>query len=226
LAAGKSFVLYNGIDLDRFRPREPTGSIHGELGLPPSYRLVGGIGQLVMRKGLDVWLDCAAHIATRQPDVHFLIVGERNSQKDEARRFEDRLRERAEERPLRGRVHFLGLRWDVDRLLNELCILVHAARQEPLGRVLLEAGAAGTAVVATDVGGTSEIFPSHHSAALLVPPGDGAALARAAIDLLTDGSRRKNQSRAARRRMEQQFDVLDAGRQLVSHYESVRSGSH
>jgi len=50
--------------------------------------------------------------------------------------------------------------------------LLHGARQEPLGRVLLEAAASHVAVIATDVGGTSEIFDSHdsqhHHAAILI----------------------------------------------------------
>ena len=61
---------------------------------------------------------------------------------------------------------------------------MHPARQEPLGRVLLEAAAAGVAVVATDVGGTREIFPPEADAARLVPPDDADALAAAMLELL------------------------------------------
>ena len=81
----------------------------------------------------------------------------------------------AQEPPLAGRVHFLGTRNDVSRLLPECALLVHAARQEPLGRVLLEAAACGLAVVATDVGGTREIFPSEAEGAVLVPADDAGA---------------------------------------------------
>ena len=63
---------------------------------------------------------------------------------------------------------------------------MHPARQEPLGRVLLEAAAAGVAVVATDVGGTPEIFPPDSESARLVPPDDAAALAAAMLELLDD----------------------------------------
>ena len=64
----------------------------------------------------------------------------------------------------------MGVRSDVDRMLGEATLLVHPARQEPLGRVLLEAAAAGIAVVTTTVGGTREIFPPDRNAAILVPP--------------------------------------------------------
>ena len=61
LAAEKTHVLYNGVDLDEFRPRPPTGYLHRELGLPPDAQLIGTIGQIGLRKGQDVLLRAAAH---------------------------------------------------------------------------------------------------------------------------------------------------------------------
>ena len=66
------------------------------------------------------------------PDVHWLVVGERTSRKDEARVLEENFYRHAAEPPLAGRVHFLKTRDDVSRLLPECTLLVHAARQEPL----------------------------------------------------------------------------------------------
>ena len=103
-------------------------------------------------------LRAAAQIADRMPNAHYVIIGQRHSEKTESRQFERDLLD-ASARALVGRVHFLGRRNDVGRLLAELTLLAHPARQEPLGRVLLEAVAAGVAVVATAVGGTPEIFP-------------------------------------------------------------------
>jgi len=72
-------------------------------------------------------------------------------------------------------VHWLGDRDDLPQLYNEFDLLVHCAHQEPLGRVLLEAAAAGVPIVATDVGGTSEIL-QHGQSALLVPAKNAEAL--------------------------------------------------
>ena len=85
-------------------------------------------------------------------------------------------------------------------LLAELTLLVHPARQEPLGRVLLEAAAAGVPVVATDVGGTREIF-SDDEAELIVPD-DVAALAAAIERMLADESLRRRRGAAASRAFE------------------------
>ena len=220
IAGERTHVLYNGIDLDEFQPRQPTGYLHRELGLPSNAQLIGTIGQIGLRKGQDVLLRAAAQIADRLPDVHYLFVGERNSEKAESRQFEHDLRGAASG-PLVGRVHFLGRRNDVGRLLGELTLLAHPARQEPLGRVLLEAAAAGVAVVATAVGGTPEIFPPGSGAAQLVPPGDAAALAAAMLELLGDRELRHRLAVAARRRAEEQFDIRMTVGHLLGHYEAA-----
>jgi glycosyltransferase involved in cell wall biosynthesis len=221
LAAEKCVVINNGVDLDQFRRRPATGYIHRELGLPPNVRFCAIIGQLGLRKGTDVALAAALQLAEKQPDVHWLVVGERNSNKDESREFEQSLKSTANKLPLADRVHFLGPRADVDQLLPECDLLVHAARQEPLGRVLLEAAASGTPIVATDVGGTREIFPSEAAGAILVPVDDPATLADSALAVVGDENRRKSLAAAGRRRAEAAFDIRVAANHLVEQYYSV-----
>jgi glycosyltransferase involved in cell wall biosynthesis len=107
--------------------------------------------------------------------------------------------------------------------MAECVLLVHAARQEPLGRVLLEAAACGLAVVATDVGGTREIFPRNLNCAAIVPPNDSLVVADAVIRLLRDDPLRRMLANAARRRVEQAFDIRHAADRLVDQYVEVLS---
>jgi glycosyltransferase involved in cell wall biosynthesis len=219
--AKRCSVIYNGVDLEEFRPRPPSGYLHRELGLPPTARLMATIGQLGLRKGTDVVLSAALQVAPDVPTAHWLIVGERTSNKDESREFEELLCSLAKEPPLAGRVHFLGSRGDVPRLLNECELLIHAARQEPLGRVLLESAASGLAAIATEVGGTREIFPAENAGALLVPADNRLAMADALLAALRDNGRRQALGAAARRRAEEAFDVRLAAARLVELYENV-----
>jgi glycosyltransferase involved in cell wall biosynthesis len=106
-------------------------------------------------------------------------------------------------------------------LLNECALLVHGARQEPLGRVLLEAAASGVAVVVTDVGGTREIFPTELGGAILVPPDDDRALAAAMLALLRNEPRRQSLAQAARRRAEEAFDIRRAVQRLIEQYREL-----
>jgi glycosyltransferase involved in cell wall biosynthesis len=217
LDTGKTFTLFNGVDLQRFCPRMPTGFLHAELRLPPEARLIATIGQIGLRKGQEVFVRAAESLVGRYPDVHFFLIGERCSGKAESCEFETALHSAADG-SLKNRLHFLGFRPEIELLLSELTMLVHPARQEPLGRVLLEAGAAGVPIVATDVGGTAEIFPPETGAAILVPPDDSPAIASAMERLLQDDQLRTRFARAARQRMETDFDIRHAVENLLKHY--------
>ncbi|MCE9545776.1 MAG: glycosyltransferase [Planctomycetia bacterium] len=219
--AERMAVVHNGVDLERFSPRPPTGYLHRELHLPADAPLIGIIGQLGSRKGTDVLLAAAPAVLARWPQAHFVIVGERWSTKDESRRFEQQLHAAANTPPLADRVHFLGRRDDVANLLPELTLLVHPARQEPLGRVLLEAAACGVAVVATNVGGTAEIFSGSQVSAQLIEPADAAALADAIIAVGTDKALRSRLGRAARDRAEAAFALPLATEKLLRQYRSA-----
>ncbi len=220
LSAEKTHVLHNGVDLEQFRPRQPSGYLHRELGLPDEAQLAATIGQIALRKGQDTLIEAAVIVAEKLPNLHHLIVGERFSQKDESRRFEAKLRTTADA-SLAGRVHWLGRRDDVEQLLGELTLLIHPARQEPLGRVLLEAAAAGVPVIATDVGGTPEIFPQESQAAQLVPPNNPTAMAREIECVAFNPTLRTRLAEAARHRAEETFTIRQATTGLIDHYRQV-----
>ena len=225
LATEKTFVLHNGVDLEVFRPASRTGWLHRDLGLKPERDLlVGSVGQLVMRKGQDVLARAAVSLAERFPHAHYVFVGSRYSEKEEALRFEAGLHEAFAAAGMSDRAHFLGTREDIAQLLPELHVLAHTARQEPLGRVLLEAAACGLAVVATDVGGTREVFPASNESALIVPADDVSALAAALDQLLADVELRQKLGAAARRRVEEAFAVERAAGALAEHYRTVLAG--
>ena len=217
----KLFVCHNGVDLDQFRPRSRTGYLHEELRLTRNIQFMGYVGQLGMRKGVDVWLRAARILAAEFPQLHFLMVGQKYSIKEEAAVYLDQLRDIAATSDLRGRVHWLGRRSDVPKLLNELTILVHAARQEPFGRVLLEASASGTPIVATRVGGTEEILPPSEFAECLIPPDHVSALAEYTARMLRDPTLCLAVSAKLRQRAQSCFSADAASAELVRHYHEL-----
>lgn len=207
-------ACYNGVDIERFQPRPTTGTLRRELGLGADTRLCLTIGQIGLRKGQDI-LAQAARLLAEQGDTqtHFVLVGERHSQKQESIDFDRDLDAAFAQPGLEGRLHRLGYRDDIPFLMNEVDLLVHSAKQEPLGRVLLEAIASGLPLVATDVGGTREIVDDAHSA-LLVPPHDATALARAVDRLLHDQSLRACVAQAARERALERFTSQRASQNM------------
>ncbi len=216
----RTVVVRSGVDLDRFRPRSANPGIRFKLGLPPNTALVGAAGQISLRKGTDTWLAAVRMLAATFPWVAFVWIGQRYSAKSEARALEQDLRVAADS-DLRGRLFLPGFCRDMPQLLPELKVLMHAARQEPFGRVLMEGAACGIPMVATDVGGTREMFPPSVDAAALVPPNEPQLLAAAARRLLSEPGRRRQIAENARRHATSWLDARSSAARLVTHYQSL-----
>lgn len=107
---------------------------------------------------------------------------------------------------LRARVVLSGQRGDVPSLLARSALFVLASNSEGLPISIIEAMAAGLPVVASDVGGVSELVV-HGETGLLVPPGNHAALAHALESLLEDPELRRATGSSGRRRAEELFDL-------------------
>lgn len=214
LTDAKSLVLHNGIDLTEFAP---PGSREERLPLQLVY-----IGQLVMRKGIDVLLEGFRLAVDAGADITLDLYGECHSTKDEARQYLTDAERLVDGWQLNDRVRFRGRTERTRQVLQEADILVHAARQEPWGRVLLEAGACGLPIIATDVGGTRQMYP--HGEASLVPVDDSQAFADAIGKLCRSHELRQSMGRNARQRIEQ-FDINDYADKLADRYRKVLRGT-
>lgn len=171
-------VIPNGIDADRFIAARPVRNLRSELGVGGA-PLIGCFGRLTEWKGQHVLLEALAGLA----EGHALIVGDALFEGDAE--YGAFLRRRTEELGLTDRVHFLGFRDDVERLMKSADLVVHTSvAPEPFGRVLVEGMMSGRPVVGTDAGGAAEIVTSGETG-LLTPPGDVEAL-RAAVQFLLE----------------------------------------
>jgi len=228
----KCHVVFNGVDQKVFRFRLPTGFLHRELSLPRDAVLVGNIGQIGLRKGQVPLFLAMRQIVETLPQTYLIVVGKRWSSKAESVMYEQTLHDLASQPPLRGHILFLGVRRDVPAILNELTVLLHGARQEPLGRVLLEAAASQIPVIATHVGGTGEIFQPPESqeqpAALLIHDIESKSVddlscefAQYATKLLINKTFRDDLARQAHAIIEAQFLVEKSANIIYSHYFSL-----
>lgn len=228
LHAEKVQVLHNGVDLNAWSPSPLEGEglgvrgVRQELGLSRDTQLIAIIGQIILRKAQDIALRALVEVLITRPQVHVVVLGARHSEKPETIEYERRLHQIVADAGLADRVHFLGTRTDLSSLLPQMTLLLHTARQEPLGRVLLEAAACGVPVVATDVGGTREIFPREsEDGALLIPVDDVTAAAYAVSQLLDDPVLRNRLAITGRRRAEAAFSVERSAAGLLEQYKAV-----
>lgn len=212
MSAEKVTVIHNGVDLRRFQP-----SRHHEPGVCLC------VGQIGMRKGIDLALKMLSKAFKQVPEAELWIVGQRHSEKDEAIVYEQQLHQFADENFLPGEVKWLGRRTDIPELMQKANLLVHAAKQEPLGRVLLEASAAGLPIVTTDVGGTPEIMRDLEE--FMFPPDQFDLATPTVVELLTDDERCDEVSKSLRQIAEQHFDSRIAGEKLAVCYREVCAGS-
>lgn len=185
-------VVRNGIPVERMlRDEEGARRLRMRLGISPEAPVVGQIAVFRRQKRLDLWLRAAALIRELRPEARFLLVGDGPLRRD--------VENLARELELADALFLPGLQEDVKPFLSAMDLLMFSSDFEGLPLVLLEAMALALPVVATEVGGIPEaVVPG--GTGLLVAPGDPAALAAAAHELLVDGARRSTMGAAARER--------------------------
>lgn len=175
-------------------------------------RVLGVAAQLIERKGHRTLLAALPGILAAVPSVRVVFLGQGP--------LEDELRQEAERRGVAERVTFAGFVPDLPRILSCLDILVHPARMEGLGVILLQASAAGVPMVAARAGGIPEAVRDDVNG-LLVPPGDPSALATAVVRILLDPSLAQRLGAGGRRLAEQEFSVGAMVRGNLSVYREV-----
>lgn len=208
-------VVYNGLDPAPFDAvsDEDVAALRQELNLNGA-PLVGLFGRLALWKGQHVALEAVA----RLPGVHLLLVGDALFGE---KAYAASLRERTAGLGIGDRVHFLGFRPDIPRLMRMVSVVVHTSiSPEPFGRVIVEGMLARRPVIATHAGGVKEIM-SNGRTGILVPPGDPRALARAIRELITDRSRAEELASAGRAHAEECFTVEAMVQAMTRNMEEV-----
>ncbi|MBU0915057.1 glycosyltransferase [Aquabacterium parvum] len=163
-------LVYNGVPEGPVPPSpEERAALRAELGIPVDAFAVVHVGRFVRDKGQDLLVQAMRSVPA---GVHLYLVG------DPATEFGREVQALLTTEPaLAARVHCLGFRPDVQRLLPAFDAFALASRREALSIAVIEAFAARVPVVATRVGGVPEIV-RHEDTGLLVPTENAAALAQ------------------------------------------------
>ncbi|NKB87373.1 MAG: glycosyltransferase [Acidobacteria bacterium] len=184
----------------RDRIRAITGTSSG--------RVLVHIGNFSTEKNHEFLIRAFGEILSALPDATLLLIGDGPLRGEVSRRVQDA--------GLMDSVHFLGVRDDAREIAGGADALVLCSLVEGLPGVILEAAARGVPTVATDVGGVGEAI-ANQLTGVVTPPRDLAAFASAVLDLLNDEDRRAMMGRAARRRVDADYN-LD---RIASSYEAL-----
>jgi glycosyltransferase involved in cell wall biosynthesis len=177
----------------------PSGAatVREALGIAPTATVIGGSGTITWRKGPDLFVQAAAHLHRRRPDldVHFVWVGGAEDDRMPLDRDLAKL-------GLTDRVHFLGELARPDEAFGTYDVFCLTSREDPYPLVMLEAASLGVPVVSFDNGGARELAGADPSPdvrrAAVVPYLDLEALVAELIELIDDPDARRGLGRRGR----------------------------
>lgn len=177
----KIVTIHSGVDIDRHMdPRIDIEKKKKTLGLNSENLIVGTVGWLIPIKGPVYLLNAMDKVWKALSNVDLVYVGKGD--------LRGGLEARAAEMGASDKVTFLGWRDDVHEIIPVFDLFVLPSLNEGMGRVLVEAMAAGKPVVASHVGGISDLV-KHNETGVLVPPGNTQALSQAILHILKNPKR-------------------------------------
>jgi glycosyltransferase involved in cell wall biosynthesis len=184
--------------------------------LSPGEHIVMSAGRLSPEKGYHVLVDAAAAVCRDEPGARFVVFGE-GSQREELER-------RIAAAGLEAHFALPGFRDDLDAIMPNADVFVLPSFTEGLPNVVLEASAAGVPVVATAVGGTTEVVVAGETG-LLVTPGDPVGLAAALRQMLADANLRRSFGRAGKDFVRRNFTFEAQAAAYLQLFERVRQSA-
>lgn len=204
--ADKMLVIPNGFDVERFRPdAELRKDFRRELGLSEDALVIANVGRVHPHKDHSTLMAAAAQISRSDWDIHLILAGEGTN--ESAGWMSHAFR--------RDRLHLLGARHDVQRILNGSDLYCSSSIAEAFPNAVGEAMACGLPCVVTDVGDSADLVGD---TGFVVPSGDPSALAAGLEALLkSSADERRRLGLKARERIELNYDI----EQIADRYESL-----
>jgi len=171
------------------------------------------VGRLTKAKGVDILFRAIKILKEKyQMGIKAAIAGEGYLQEE--------LKGLVKELGISNEVEFLGVRRDIEKILSSTQVFVLPSRWEGLPLTVLEAMGSGVSIIATKVGGITEVIENGQEG-LLVPPDDPGALAEAIINLLKNRELRIKLSFNAYRKVKGKYSIEVHTKNMLEFYKSL-----
>ncbi len=203
-------MIANGIDVAKY---QASGNHSGH----NQPLVIGCLSRLSKEKGVDVLLWALPRILDQYPSLHCFVAGEGPERAH--------LEALAVKLGVANSFHMPGFCDDTADFLKLCTVAVQPSRMEAMPLAILEAMAAGKAIVASAVGEIPRLLEDGH-AGLLVPPDSPEKLADAVLTLLKDEALRQSVERRAAQKAAAQFDVATMTAEYQKVYRTVASSHH
>lgn len=215
----KITTVYNGVNFTEYN-RKDIKKIKENLGIKAGHQIVGLIANLRKIKGIHHFIEAASIICRQRDNLDFFIVG---GDTDERGYTKADLEKLAKSLGILQKIHFLGKRTDIPELIALFDVAVNSSLSEGLSNTVLEYMASSKPVVATNVGGNSEVVIDGETG-FIVPPKDSNALANAILSILKDKEMGIRFGIAGRKRIEESFSIEKMITNFQNLFEKVISG--
>lgn len=218
-------IVANAVDPMRFGPAALSrASARARLGIDPDDPVLTTVAQISPHKGQSEAIRALALVRRDHPRARLLVVGSIKFTSAATRydnhAYHSELQALAAEAGLRDAVAFLGERPDIPQILAASDIVLVPSWYEPFGRAAVEGMMMGLPVIATSVGGVTEVITDGVDG-LIRPPRDPSGWSAAIGELLADPDRRRTMGEAGRRRALQEFTPERHAEQMLALFEQV-----
>ena len=211
--------IYNGVDAQRFYPADKRQPMTGCPFDGPDLWLVGTVGRMqTVKNQTDLaraFIEVLRLVPALRKRLRLVMIGDGSLRQP--------VQTLLEEAGCADLAWLPGERGDVPDVLRGLDCFVLPSLAEGVSNTILEAMACGLPVIATDVGGNSELVDDG-STGILVPPGNVPVLAAAIAGLADDGTRAAAMGRAGRQRVEREFSLAAMVDQYRTLYDRCQPG--
>jgi mannosyltransferase len=214
----RAAVIPHGVDTETYAPPADRAAAFAEAGLPGRYA-IGCFGRVRAQKGSDVFVEAMCRLLPRHPDFTAVLVG---AITPEQTAFANDLKQRIAAAGLQSRIVITGELSieEVQRWYQRLTIYAFTSRNEGFGLTLIEAMAAGAALVASRAG-AAELVVGDGVAGVLTPPGDVGALVAALEPLMRDPASAAEMGGRARARVLEKFSLDAEARRIAGVYRTL-----
>ncbi|MBN1900581.1 glycosyltransferase family 4 protein [Candidatus Sumerlaeota bacterium] len=203
LSNKKYQITPNGVQIEKIERFSIDEEYRRLFNYNPEDRIIGMISFISRRKGVDIFLKALSRILPEYPRIKGVIAGDKNNADS---RYLDELDMLLQIPELKDHAFFPGHCANIPSFLNSVEIFVLPSRNDPMPLVLLEAMAAGKAIVAADVGCVREMLDPPN-AGVVVPPENPEMIAEEVLKLLNDPDKRTQMGQNARERARQRYSM-------------------